>query len=592
MLLPAKIDQLSVISGRIMDPIIQFLLRDIARRIAEAGKITSTAGYQIWKTQQLGMSRREIKKELAKMYKATESEIDTLFRESAREGYDFDLSKLPTTEAVPFEKNLSLRQLVVTAAELAKDNFSSLTQTIGMIDPYGNALPLYNAYNSCCDYVFLLVSSGATDYKTAVRGACKNLYDKGLVTIDYESGKHASIETAVRRNIMGGLGLMQEKISESNHERYGADGWEISAHAASAPDHEPIQGKQYRDEEYRELNDSLVRRIGTLNCGHAAFPIFYGVTKPTYTDAELEAFKKSNADGITYQGKHYTMYEATQMQRRLETAIRKCKRKISVLEGAGDEDKLKVSRIKYTRLNQEYARFSKAAGLRMQTDRLHTSGFSYKQGTKASSIGGDQIAKIELYKAQMHAAGFEVSGVDNFTGDTRVLEKISAVSMRMAEIYPEETNGMKVVLSRIKNRDVYGYFLPDKREIHFNKNKFGNWDALMSDYSDDVKRGHFPEGTDANGLFYHEFGHAIAMAGGAKNYKKDIGEVLFECGYSEHMSVQRLNLALEKELSHYATTVTNPAYQEVVAEACSEWYNSKKPRRFCEKFLRKVGLIQ
>lgn len=66
MLLPAKIDQLSVISGRIMDPIIQFLLRDIARRIAEAGKITSTAGYQIWKTQQLGMSRREIKKELAK----------------------------------------------------------------------------------------------------------------------------------------------------------------------------------------------------------------------------------------------------------------------------------------------------------------------------------------------------------------------------------------------------------------------------------------------------------------------------------------------------------------------------------------------
>ena len=278
MLLPAKIDQLSVISGRIMDPIIQFLLRDIARRIAEAGKITSTAGYQIWKTQQLGMSRREIKKELAKMYKATESEIDTLFRESAREGYDFDLSKLPTTEAVPFEKNLSLRQLVVTAAELAKDNFSNLTQTIGMIDPYGNALPLYNAYNSCCDYVFLLVSSGATDYKTAVRGACKNLYDKGLVTIDYESGKHASIETAVRRNIMGGLGLMQEKISESNHERYGADGWEISAHAASAPDHEPIQGKQYRDEEYRELNDSLVRRIGTLNCGHAAFPIFYGVT--------------------------------------------------------------------------------------------------------------------------------------------------------------------------------------------------------------------------------------------------------------------------------------------------------------------------
>ena len=82
------------------------------------------------------------------------------------------------------------------------------------------------------------------------------------------------------------------------------------------------------------------------------------------------------------------------------------------------------------------------------------------------------------------------------------------------------------------------------------------------------------------------------MSGGAKNYKTDIGKVLFECGYPEHMSTQRLDLALEKELSHYSTYTTNPAYQEVVAEACSEWYNGKEPRRFCEKFLRKVGLIQ
>lgn len=84
----------------------------------------------------------------------------------------------------------------------------------------------------------------------------------------------------MRRNIMGGLGLMQEKISAEDHDKMGADGWEISAHAASAPDHEPIQGKQYSDAEYQKLNDSLVRRIGTLNCGHAAFPIILGVSKP------------------------------------------------------------------------------------------------------------------------------------------------------------------------------------------------------------------------------------------------------------------------------------------------------------------------
>lgn len=242
--------------------------------------------------------------------------------------------------------------------------------------------------------MFGLVSTGATDYNTAVRKACKNLYEKGLVTIDYESGRHTSLEAAVRRNIMGGLGLMQEKISEDNHDKYGADGWEISAHAASAPDHEPIQGKQYRDDEYKELNDSLVRRIGTLNCGHAAFPIFYGITKPTYTAEQLEQFKKSNAEGITYQGKHYTKYEATQMQRKLERSIRKCKREITVREAAGDEEKLKIAQVRYTRLNQEYARFSKAAGLRTQTERLHTAGFDYKQGKAAAKAAEKPLKSV------------------------------------------------------------------------------------------------------------------------------------------------------------------------------------------------------
>lgn len=50
------------------------------------------------------------------------------------------------------------------------------------------------------------------------------------------------------------------------------------------------------------------------------------------------------------------------MQRRLERSIRKCKREITVREAAGDEERLKLAQVRYTRLNQEYARFSKAAG--------------------------------------------------------------------------------------------------------------------------------------------------------------------------------------------------------------------------------------
>ena len=65
----------------------------------------------------------------------------------------------------------------------------------------------------------------------------------------------------------------------------GCEGWEISAHAASAPDHEPIQGLQYSDAEYTALNNSLVRRIGTL----AATPPF----PSSWASADLSTRQRS-----------------------------------------------------------------------------------------------------------------------------------------------------------------------------------------------------------------------------------------------------------------------------------------------------------
>ena len=172
---------------------------------------------------------------------------------------------------------------------------------------------------------------------------------------------------------------MQEQISQRTHDDLGADGWEIDAHNNSAPDHEPIQGKQYPDAEYQALNNSLVRRIGTLNCGHSAHPIILGVSIPQYSPEELDRMRQKNEDGITYQGKHYTGYEATQRQRRLEASIRRQKRRILVDEAAVDAEKLQTDQIKLQILRQEYSRFSKAAGLRTQLERAEVAKFGWKQ---------------------------------------------------------------------------------------------------------------------------------------------------------------------------------------------------------------------
>ena len=386
MLTADQIDALRDRAGEIANPILRYLLEDIARRVAEAGQLTSTASYQVWRAQQLGLSQKEIKKRLQELLNTSGAEIEKLMTQSAEVGYSFDLKHLPTAAAIPFEENAAMQKLVSAAVKLAQEDFTNLTQTLGMVDPYGHVQPLRDAYRQCMDYAFQQVFTGATDYNTAIRQATKNLADMGVRVIDYESGVHTSLEAAVRRNIMGGLGLMQEQISQQNHDEMGADGWEISAHAASAPDHEPIQGRQYSDEAFKRLNGSLKRRIGTLNCGHAVFPIILGVSEPQYTPAELEAMRQQNAKGVTIEGRHYSLYEATQMQRKMERSIRKQKKRILVDKATGDEEKLQIDQTKLRMQNANYKKFSDAAGLRTQRERTFVAGVGKQQSTRANSI--------------------------------------------------------------------------------------------------------------------------------------------------------------------------------------------------------------
>ena len=375
MLTPEQIEGFRLAAGRLIDPVNTYLLKDIARRIQEAGKLTSTAAYEAWQVEWLGKGRKELERELSQLLGVTRREARKLLRSAARYGYDTTLSRYPG-HLVPFDTNQAIQQIVSAAVTLAGDELKNITQTkaILMVDPYGRYQALPKAYCACTDYAFQQVFTGAADYNTAIRQACAGIAKHG-VSIAYASGVHTSLEAAVRRNIMGGLGLMTEQISRQNHDDLGCNGWEISAHANSAPDHEPIQGRQYSDKAYDTLNNGLVRRIGTLNCGHVASPIILGVNSPQYSAEELEKFRQDNEAGVTFDGKYYTGYEATQMQRRLERAIRAQRRRVLL---AGPED-IETHKSRLAVLQQECERFSKSVGLRTETERLEVSGFGPKQ---------------------------------------------------------------------------------------------------------------------------------------------------------------------------------------------------------------------
>ena len=108
-----------------------------------------------------------------------------------------------------------------------------------------------------------------------------------------------------------------------------------------------------------------------------------GISEPAYSEKELSDMAKRNAEGITYEGKHYTEYEATQFQRKLERAVRKTKRELIGADESGDKEMFTAKSIKLRRLREYYKDFSAKAGLPTQNERAQVAGFGRSLSGKA-----------------------------------------------------------------------------------------------------------------------------------------------------------------------------------------------------------------
>lgn len=296
-------------------PCIDELIKDISKRVQKAGAITDTAEYQIYRAQALGEGKKAIEQAVSKQIGISEEVIASLFE------YVADKSLSP-------DENGSLKRMTEAYTRMTQSKTRELLRDLWADTPEGKVQPLQIAYARAMDFAFRQVATGTLDLNTAIRRAVTPLAKRGLRTIEQKSGRSVGIEYACRRYIMDQLGQLDDEIQHADHDALGCDGWEISAHAACAPDHEPIQGRQYGDAEFEKLNNSLQRRIGHLNCGHTANPIILGVNAPQYTEAQLQKFKDDNERGVVYNGYRYTLYEAGQEQSRIENGIRLIKRQI------------------------------------------------------------------------------------------------------------------------------------------------------------------------------------------------------------------------------------------------------------------------
>jgi len=366
MLSPERIEELRNTAEMIIEPLEDYILADVTRKVAAAGKFTSSTAYMIWRLKELGVNDAKIEKEIIKRLRIDNDKYKKLIEIAAKESFADDYLRL-TGKTAKLEENTYLQRFLDSILNIYDDEHKNIVGTIGFIGPDGAFSDLTTAYRQAADYAFNMTSTGLLDYNTAVHNATRQMAKHGIVRVDYESGVKTEIGAAMRRDVMGGIGRLQEEISQRNAIELQTDGWEISAHFASAPDHEDIQGRRYTNEQYQKLNEGLKRRIGTLNCGHIAYPVMLNKSQPLYTETELREMKQQNAKGFSYEGKQMTKYEGTQLMRRCERRYRQLDREEITTIDAKTKEQIKT---KKKMLKQKYMQLCKAGDFKPQYDRF------------------------------------------------------------------------------------------------------------------------------------------------------------------------------------------------------------------------------
>ena len=401
MLSESAMDALADLIVERQEKINQYVIDIIAKRVREIGTLKPSDIHKLERLLKSGGDVKEINAEIAKMTGLQIDEIKRIIKQVAKDAYIdakpyYDYRHKPY---IPFAKNKALQNVIEAVTRQTLETYENLSKAQAfMIRDLKNPkklipTPISKAYYSVIDEAVQASQQGTIDYNTAMRRTMKQLTDSGIRHVEYnpESGKRFSqrLDTAVRRNVLDGIRAINQGCQDVIGEQYGADGKELSVHQFSAPDHEPVQGRQFTNEEYNKLQNKeafqdvngnkykpIERAIGTLNCRHFAYSIIIGINKPNYTEAQLKALTTKNNAGYTLpNGKHLTMYECTQKQREYETKIRRLKEQQMALQQSGDILGAKEAQAKVTQVTKAYKAFSDQCGLTIKRDRMAVAGY-------------------------------------------------------------------------------------------------------------------------------------------------------------------------------------------------------------------------
>lgn len=355
------------------------IMEDIVRRIKKTGEITSTADWQINRLLILGASSEDIERMLKEALDASYPEMFELYDKVIDWEYvrNKDIYEQINQRFIPYEENTMLQQLTEGYIRQTKEELENITQSLGFCLDYGNGrkviTPLAQIYQGYLDAAMLDITSGAFDYGSVLRRVVKQLTNSGLRTIDYASGHSNRVNVAARGAVMTGITQLSGQIADMNAEELGTYYFEIDWHAGARPTHQVWQGRVYSKEELVSVCGlGSVTGLEGANCYHGRHLFFPGISVRNWSDEWLDAKIKEENTPKKFRGKEYTVYEAKQKQRQMETAMRAQRQKVKLLQSGGaDPDEVMLARCKYQGQLNEYGVFSKKMGLKQERERIY-----------------------------------------------------------------------------------------------------------------------------------------------------------------------------------------------------------------------------
>lgn len=359
------------------------LLDEICSRLKVADELNEVTVQDIKALRAHGIDLKKIKKAIQKATGISEQKLNKLLDDVVERNQQYYTNVIDLAHITQPETLVSIEDTWAIYQQTKRD-LRNITQSMGfLVDAGRTMLPPAKAYQWALDSAALQVQSGAINYNQAIKTAVKELADSGLKVVDYESGHRDHIDVAVRRAVMTGVSQICAKYTEQSAEYLDTPYFEVSAHVGARDkpgpspwsSHKDWQGRVYSvrvGDIYPSIYDvcglGAVDGLEGANCRHRRFPWVEGVSERTYTNEQLEHIDDDH--GCTFDGKDYTAYEATQMQRRIERTVRKLKREKTAYMAAGlHEDETAVN-IRLRRLNAKYKAFSVKAGLPEQPERM------------------------------------------------------------------------------------------------------------------------------------------------------------------------------------------------------------------------------